>query len=71
MSVPFYPFNSLPLKLLNKGMGFPFPLLFFSFISIPLPPPKKGLRPSPLSPCVCYKYLVFLKKNRTNNHYYL
>ena len=27
MSVPFYPFYSLPLKLPNKGIDFPFPLL--------------------------------------------
>ena len=49
MSVSFYPFNFLLLKLLNKGIDFPFPLLnfpnkgrkeylfiyLFSFISIP------------------------------------
>ena len=27
MSVLFYPFHSLPLKLPNKGMDFPFPPL--------------------------------------------
>ena len=26
MSVPSYPFHSLPFKLPNKGMDFPFPL---------------------------------------------
>ena len=34
MSVPFYSFNSLPLKLPNKGMNFPFP---------PLKLPNKGM----------------------------
>ena len=33
MSVPSYPFHSLPLKLPNKGMSFPFP---------PLKLPNKG-----------------------------
>ena len=57
MSVPFYPFHSLPFKLLNKGMNFPFlPLklpfkrreeyskiiLFIPFYSIPFSPPKQG-----------------------------
>ena len=52
MNVSFYPFYSLLLKLSNKGMGFPFPLLklpnkemeeyfkiiiFISFHSIPCP----------------------------------
>ena len=54
MSVPFYSFNFLPLKLPNKGMNFPFPplklsnkeiknilKLFFSFLS-----PKRGLKAS-------------------------
>ena len=55
MSVPSYSFNSLPLKLPNKEIGFPFPplklpnkgmedyskmILFISFNSIPFPPPK-------------------------------
>ena len=58
MSVPSYPFRSLPLKLPNKGMDFPFPLLklsnkgreeyskiilFIPFHSILFPPPKWGL----------------------------
>ena len=55
MSVPFYPFHSLPLKLPNKEMDSPFPplklpnrrmkeyskiILFIPFHSIPFPPPK-------------------------------
>ena len=58
MSVPSYPFHSLPFKLPNKGMSFPFPplklpnkgrgeyykiILFIPFYSIPFPPPKRGL----------------------------
>jgi len=30
MSVPFYPFHSLPLKLPNRGIDFPFPPLKLS-----------------------------------------
>ena len=59
MSVPFYPFHFLLLKLLNKGMSFPFPslklpnkgrkeyskiILFIPFHSIPFPPPKRNLK---------------------------
>ena len=59
MSVPFYPFHSLLLKLSNKGMSFPFPplklpnkgmkeyfktILFIPFHSITFPPPKRSLR---------------------------
>ena len=59
MSVLSYPFHFLPFKLPNKGMGFPFPLLklpnkgreeyskiilFIPFLSIPFPPPKRGLK---------------------------
>ena len=56
MSVPFYPFNSLPLKLQNKGMNFLFfPLklpnkrdgrifLKYSFHFIPFSPPKRSLK---------------------------
>ena len=59
MSVPSYPFYSILLKLPNKGMNFPFPplklpnkemeeyskmILFIPFHSIPVPPPKRGLR---------------------------
>ena len=59
MSVPFYPFYSLLLKLSNKGMNFPFPSLklpnkgrkkyskiifFIHFHPIPFPPPKRGLK---------------------------
>ena len=55
MSVPSYPFHSLPLKLTNKRMSFPFPplklpnkgreeyskiILFIHFHPIPFPPPK-------------------------------
>ena len=58
MSVLSYSFHSLPLKLSNKGMIFPFlPLkpqnkgreeyskiiLFIPFHSIPFPPPKRAL----------------------------
>ena len=58
MSVLFYSFYSLPLKLPNKEMGFPFPplklsnkgmeeyskiIIFIPFNSIPFPPPKRGL----------------------------
>ena len=58
MSVPSYSFHSLPLKLPNKGMDFPFPslklsnkgmeeyskiILFIPFHSIPFPPPKRDL----------------------------
>ena len=58
MSVPSYPFYSLPLELLNKKMNFSFPTLklsnkgiekyskiihFIPFHSIPFPPPKQGL----------------------------
>ena len=61
MSVPSYPFHFLSLKLPNKGMDFPFPLLklpnkrrekysklFFLFLSISFPPPKRSLRKEPL-----------------------
>ena len=59
MSIPSYSFNSLPLKLLNKGMDFLFPplilpnkgreeyskiIFFIHFHSIPFPPPKRGHR---------------------------
>ena len=55
MSVPSYSFHFLPLKLPNKGIGFPFPtlklpnkgreeyskiIIFIPFHSIPFPPPK-------------------------------
>ena len=58
MSVPSYPFHSLPLKLLNKEIDFPFSplklpnkgmeeyskiILFIPFHFIPFPPPKRGL----------------------------
>ena len=58
MSVPFYQFHSLPLKLQNKGMDFPFPslklpnkgieeyskiILFIYFHSISFPPLKRDL----------------------------
>ena len=58
MSVSFYSFHSLPLKLSNKGMNFSFPLLklpnkgreeyfkiilFIHFHYISFPPPKRGL----------------------------
>ena len=58
MSVPFYPFYSLPHKIPNKGMDFLFTLLklpnkgreeyskiiiFIPIYSIPFPPPKWGL----------------------------
>ena len=58
MSIPSYPFNSLPLKLSSKEMNFLFPplklankgreeyskiILFIPFPSIPFPPPKQGL----------------------------
>jgi len=53
MSVPSYPFYSLPLKLSNKGMDFPFPSLKLPnkgmeeyskiIFSIPFPPPKRDL----------------------------
>ena len=59
MSVPSNPFHSLPLKLSNKGMSFPFAplklsnkgmeeyskiILFIPFHSILFPPPKRTLR---------------------------
>ena len=59
MSVPFYPFHSLLLKLSNKGMSFPFPplklpnkgmkeyfkiILFILFHSITFPPSKRSLK---------------------------
>ena len=59
MNVPSYSFHSLPLKLLNKGMNFPFPLLKLSnkrmeeyskiiilipFHSIDFPPPKQAIK---------------------------
>ena len=59
MSVPSYPFHSLPLKLPNKRMNFPFPplklpkkgreeyskiIIFIHFHSILFPPPKRGLK---------------------------
>ena len=59
MSVPFYPFHTLPLKLSNKGMDFTFPplklsnkgmkeyskiIFFIHFHSIPFPYPKRGLK---------------------------
>ena len=55
MSVPSYPFHSLPLKLLNKGINFSFPplkllnkgreeyskiIIFIHFHSIPFPPKR-------------------------------
>ena len=58
MSVFFYLFNSLPLKVLNKRMNFPFPplklpnkgreeyskiILFIHFYFIPFSPPKRSL----------------------------
>ena len=61
MSVPFYLFYFLPLKLSSKRMNFPFPplklsnkgmeeyskiILFIHFHSIPFPPPKWGLNVS-------------------------
>jgi hypothetical protein len=62
MSVPFYPFHSIPLKLLNKGMIFPFlPLIHVPSYSIfqigerkkknlkisyYFPPPKGSVRKS-------------------------
>ena len=65
MSVSFYLFHSLLLKLPNKGMNFPFPplklpnkgkeeyskiILFIHFHSIPFPPPKRGLNLIPFPP---------------------
>ena len=62
MSIPSYPFHSLPLKLPNKGMSFTFSplklpnkrkeeyskiILFISFHSISFPPPKRDLRDLP------------------------
>ena len=59
MSVPFYLFHTLPIKLSIKGMNFPFPplkllnkgreeyskiILFIPFHFIPFPPPKRGLK---------------------------
>ena len=59
MSVPSYSFHFLSLKLLNKGMSFPFPqlklpnkeneeyskiILFIPFLSILFPPPKRDLK---------------------------
>ena len=59
MSIHFYPFYTLPLKLSNKGIDFTFPplklsnkeikeyykiILFISFHSIPFPYPKRGLK---------------------------
>ena len=57
MSVLSYSFYFLPLKLLNKGMYFPFPPLklpnkemeeyykiILLFFSIPFPLPRQGLR---------------------------
>ena len=59
MSVPLYLFHSLPLKLSNKGMCFPFSplklsnkgreeyskmILFISFHSISFPSPKRSLK---------------------------
>ena len=58
MSVPSYLFHSLPLRLPNKRMSFPFPplklsnkgreeyskiILFIPFPSISFPPPKQCL----------------------------
>ena len=63
MSVPSYPFHSLPLKLPNMGIDFPFPplkllnkgmeeyskiILFIYFHSITFPPPKRALK---IQPC--------------------
>ena len=59
MSVSSYPFYSLPFKLLNKEMNFPFSplklpnkgreeyskiIIFIYFHSILFPPPKRGLK---------------------------
>ena len=59
MSIPFYPFYTLPLKLSNKGIYFTFPplkllnkeikkyykiILFIPFHSIPFPYPKQELK---------------------------
>ena len=53
MSVPSYSFHSLPLKLPNKGIDFPFPPLKLPnkgmeeyskiILFIPFPPSKQGL----------------------------
>ena len=59
MSVLSYPFYSLPLKLSNKGIDFPFSplklpnkgreeyskiILFIHFYFIPFPPPQRGIK---------------------------
>ena len=54
MSVPSYPFYSLPLKLPNKGTDFSFPPLKLqnkrneeyskTILFIPFPPLKQGLK---------------------------
>ena len=63
MSVLYYSFHSLPLKLSNKRMSFPFPplklpnkrkeeyskiILFIPFHSISFPPLKRSLKVSML-----------------------
>ena len=66
MSIPSYPLHSFSLKLLNKGMNFPFPplklpnkgrgkyskiILFILFNSILFHPLKRGLKAELISYC--------------------
>ena len=79
MSVPSSSFHSLPLKLPNKGIDFPFPplklpnkgmkeyskmILFIHFHSTPFPPPKRGLSITCVG--VCLKWTMFVPKKRDN-----
>ena len=77
MSIPSYPFHSLPFKLPNKRMDFPFPplklsnkrmeeyskiILFISFHSILFPPPKRGLNVFTLNELSISRIMLNAKK---------
>ena len=76
MNAPFYPFYSLPLKLLNKGMNFPLKLaskgseeyskiiifIFISFHSILFTLLKWGLRKDATSLRFLFLFLFFKNK---------
>ena len=69
MSVPFYPFYFLPLKLSNKEMNLPLSIKtpkqgkerifkFFFFYSFPFSPPKRGLKVYKEDICLSFNALV-------------
>ena len=63
MSVPSYPFHSLPLKLSNKGIEEYSKIIFFIyFLSIPFFSPKRGLNVQFFSNII---YFFFWEKVQT------